>query len=327
MNQERIREYVSRYLEATGCHVLEHHPAYITVRLSPEADKALMNRPYYWSFIERTGAEPETMTLTLVFDEEQFARLQEQQKRGRTNTAESRGAQTSSGPSEGAGGAGNDSILARYFGFSPAASANRARHEPISFGSARLNQIFAAAKAGGSFVHLYEQPQHNRPAPGRLATYTSYLAVNYKVEYVCDLKRDELYSLGVCLSTGEVIDNFHERTRNLHLSPKLPAHTHINDMLSLPRAVAELELYIERCVKAKDHTWAVEAEQRMYDELDRIRTYYEEMIQNSSDPEEKTNIQQEFRARQDEIAWQHKPRVLVSAVNCGIFHLLTPLQR
>ena len=39
MKQEQVRDYVCRYLEATECHVLESSPAYITVKLSPEAAK------------------------------------------------------------------------------------------------------------------------------------------------------------------------------------------------------------------------------------------------------------------------------------------------
>ena len=318
MNTEQLRDYVNRFLEATECHVLDSHPAYLTVRLSPEADKALMNRPYYWSFVERTGADPETVSLTFVFDQEQFDQMNEQRSRSQSSTGAS--SDTASTPIR----AGQDSILARYFGTSPSPSQLRTRHEPITFGCGRLNQIFASTKDKGAFVHLYEQPHDTSLTPGRPATYISYLAVNYKVEYMCDTKRDELHSLGICLSTGEVLEHFYDRTQNLQLSPKLPAHTHINDMLSLTRAVTELEQVLERYVKAQDHRWASQAEHRMYDELDRIRSYYQEMIQNSNE-EERANIQREYRARQDEIAWQYKPRVLVSVVNCGIFHLLTRL--
>lgn len=323
MNQDQVRDYVSRYLEAAECQVIEHHPAYMTVKLSPEADKALTNRPYYWSFVERTGAEPETMTITFVFDQEAFDRLQEERSRTQQPSGNGVGVPGSPGGSNGA--AGGDSILARYFGISPGVVHGRARHELVSFGSGRLNQIFASTKDKGRVVHLYEQPEERLLAPGRTASYVSYLAVNYKIEYICDIKRDELHSLGICLSTGEILTNFHERLVPLSLTPRLPAHMHINDMLSLPRAVSELEAYLERYVKSQDHRWAELAEQRMNDELDRIKNYYQEMIQQAKDDEERMNMEDEYRAREQEIAWQHKPRVLISAVNCGIFHLLSPM--
>jgi len=329
MNTDQIRDYVSRYLEATGSQVLEHHPAYITVKLSPEADKALMNRPYYWSFVERTGAEPETMSITFVFDQEQFERLQEQRK----PPARSPG-RPSPSPGHASGGnsaadaigqqAGQTSILARYFGFSPGAGHNRVRQEPVTFGSGRLNQIFSSAKLKGKYVHLYEQPDNQSVLPGQSLRYLSYLNVNYKIEYTCDVKRDELHSLAICLSTGEIVNGFHEAVKHRPLSPKLPAHTHISEMISLQRAVAELEQYVERYVKSQEHSWARQAEERMADELHRIEHYYQEMIQNSKDDQEKSTIEQEYRARQEEIAWQYKPRIIVSATGCGVFHLLSP---
>lgn len=324
MNTEQIRDYVSRYLESTGSQVLESHPAYVTVKLSPEADKALMNRPYYWSFVERTGAEPETMSLTFVFDQEQYDRLQEQSMSRQGQPSQSTPAAGNQTGSPNATAAGQQSILARYFGISPATVHNRARQELITFGSGRLNQIFASAKLKGRYVHLYEQPDSQTILPGQSIRYQSYLGVNYKIEYTCDLKRDELHSLAICLSTGEIISGFHEAVEHRPLSPKLPAHTHIGDMLSLPRAVAELEHYVERYVKSQDHSWADQAEERMADELHRIEHYYQEMIQNSNDEQEKSTIEQEYRARQEEIAWQYKPRIVVSATGCGIFHLLSP---
>jgi len=322
MNTEQIRDYVSRYLEATGSQVLEYHPAYVTVKLSPEADKALMNRPYYWSFVERTGAEPETMSITFVFDQEQYDRLQDQRKNQTGQSAHQPG--QASGNAGAADSAGQQSILARYFGFSPAAVHNRVRQEPVTFGSGRLNQIFASAKLKGKYVHLYEQPDSQAILPGQSIRYLSYLNVNYKIEYTCDIKRDELHSLAICLSTGEIVNGFHEAVEDRPLSPKLPAHTHISEMISMPRAVAELEQYVERYVRSQEHSWAEQAEERMADELHRIGLYYQEMIQNSNDEQEKSTIEQEYHARQEEITWQYKPRIVVSATGCGIFHLLSP---
>lgn len=328
MNSDQVRDYVTSYLEATECHILERHPAFVTVKLSPEADKALTNRPYYWSFVERTGAEPETMSITFVFDQEQFDQIQAQRDgNNQTNPAPSGANGSADNHSTTATSQhGGESILARYFGVAPTSTFNRTRHEPVTYGSGRLNQIFSSAKEKGRFVNLYEHPDPQMLVPGRPTSYRSYLGVNYKIEFLCDIKRDELQELGICLSTGEIITDFHNKMSSLHLSPRLPAHTHLNDMLSLPRAVAELERYLERYLKAQDHRWAQEAEERMYDELDRIKLYYQEMIQNSKEEEEKAKLQDEYRARQDEIAWQFKPRVLVSTINCGLFHLLEPIQ-
>lgn len=56
MSPHEVQAYVLTYLEALDCQIMERSPAHVTVKLSPEADKALTNRPYYWGFVERTGA-------------------------------------------------------------------------------------------------------------------------------------------------------------------------------------------------------------------------------------------------------------------------------
>ena len=60
------------YLEATECTVIEKSPEHVTVKLSPQADKMLTNRPYYWGFVERTGAPAETLSFNFVFDPENY---------------------------------------------------------------------------------------------------------------------------------------------------------------------------------------------------------------------------------------------------------------
>nr|WP_313780205.1 YqhG family protein [Paenibacillus larvae] len=67
MKTEQIEQFVMRYLESYNCQIIEKTREYVTVKLSPEADRELTGRPYYWSFVERTGVEPETMTYTWIF--------------------------------------------------------------------------------------------------------------------------------------------------------------------------------------------------------------------------------------------------------------------
>lgn len=197
MNSKQIQKFTMRYLEATGCQIVEKHPAYVTVKLSPEADKRLTNRSYYWSFVERTGAPPETMTFTFIFDPEAMPEPAPAAAGpgGRTavasalpqpglagadgNTAApapqpqpgsavtggasasgTAGSQSVAPPSSSAGNAGADSILGRYFGVSAPApiGIGRIPREEITFGSRRLQQLFDAVRSGGRFVQLFEQP-------------------------------------------------------------------------------------------------------------------------------------------------------------------------
>ena len=58
MSAHEIQAYVLAYLEALDCQIMERSPAHVTVKLSPEADKALTNRPYYWDSWSVWGWSP-----------------------------------------------------------------------------------------------------------------------------------------------------------------------------------------------------------------------------------------------------------------------------
>jgi hypothetical protein len=304
MNKEQIQEYVMQYLDATACQVIEKSPAHVTVKLSPEADKALTNRSYYWSFMERTGADPETMTYSFVFDQEKMEQQSEKSVEKPAAAAPARDP---------------DSILGRYFGVTPSSGAGNALKEQLTYGSGRLQQIFQTVKGSGRFVQLYEEPKQTDSVT--TAQYTSWFVVNFKVEFTCDMKREELHSLGISLSTGEIIEEFHSYILTRSLTPKVPANTHLRKTISLQRAQQELYKYLERVIRQYDHTWADEALERMREELERIESYYNDLIL-AADTELKSEFQEQFQNRTEEIEWQYKPKISVTVINGGIFHLL-----
>ncbi|GER68369.1 hypothetical protein BpJC7_27570 [Weizmannia acidilactici] len=70
MLQEEIHQYLERFFEANGCTFIENGPGWMTVQLTVELDKALMNRPFYWSYLEKTGGIPNPMSVTFITDKE-----------------------------------------------------------------------------------------------------------------------------------------------------------------------------------------------------------------------------------------------------------------
>jgi hypothetical protein len=309
LNSAQVQDFVLRYLEATKCHIIEKNIGSLTVKLSPEADRALTNRSYYWSFVERTGVVPETMTYTFVFNpqvEEDLVKNKSTANPAALPTLPDRPA---------------DSILGRYFGFVPAPQTmGRVLNETVTFGSRRLDQFFNAVRNKGRFVHLFEEPLQQRPQVNS-SSYSSWFGVNFNVSLTCDMKRDELHSLGICLSTGEIVANFHQLLLTKSLTPKLPVHTYIRDSISLSRALIQLENHLERTIKTYDHTWAKEAETRLFEELSRIESYYQDLL-SVDDPQKKTEAAAQYQNRKEEIEWQYRPRVQASVINCGLFHLL-----
>ncbi|GGJ62620.1 hypothetical protein GGR02_001274 [Anoxybacillus voinovskiensis] len=66
MRQDEIQQFLERYFRANECDIVECEDGYMTVQLTIAMDKELMNRPFYWHYIERTGGTPEPVKLTLI---------------------------------------------------------------------------------------------------------------------------------------------------------------------------------------------------------------------------------------------------------------------
>jgi hypothetical protein len=213
-------------------------------------------------------------------------------------------------------------VLGRYFGFVPNSAVARIPRDDVTFGSRRLEQIFGAVRAKGRFVRLFEEPPGGYRSASSSLAYTTWFYANYKVEFACDMKRSELHSLGIKLSTGEIREEFHDRLTGLKLTPKLPANIHlIPDKMSIGHAVNVLEKWLEQELKQYDHTWAEEAHDRLLEELARIRNYYENLLR-AADDNSRPDIDMQYRNRQAEIEWQYRPRVQTSVINCGLIHLI-----
>ncbi|MCC3374336.1 YqhG family protein [Cohnella sp. REN36] len=305
MNAKQVQKFVLSYLEATQCQMMEKSPNHVTVKLSPEADRQLTNRPYYWSFVDRTGAEPETMTFSW-----QFAPAE---------------ASEATRPQSGGTGA---SVYGSVAGGAPppaplfAQPGPRIIREDVYFGSSRLAQIFDSVRLGGRCITLFEEPPRGRLDPLRSNPYTAWLGANFKVGYECDMKREELYGWGISLATGVIDERFFEKLRERRLTAKLPSNVHLlRNGLSLRKGMTQLEHALERKLKGTDFGWAVEANERRKDEMKRIEAYYEPMISRAANEEQAEALRGRFRQREAEIDWQYRPRVTISVMNCGIFHL------
>jgi hypothetical protein len=324
MNKRNIHSFVMRFLEAYDCTILEKTPAYVTAKLSPEADREMTGRPYYWSFIERTGAAAETMTYKFVIDPEQM-KLEAKPKAA--VTAVKSPPPTGYGPSD-QGGSTNqtaegapDSILGRYFGFVPTTITTRVPQDEVTFGSRRLDQIFGIVRERGRFIHLFEEPFPTGATYHASLVYNTWLCVNYKVELLCDRKRTEIHSLAIQLNSGEIREHFHKHMLTKSLSPKLPANSHIlPDTISLPKAINALEMMLERKISTYDHRWADDANAQHRSEIDRVEGYYNGLLL-AAEPDKRDEIEIQCRNRLEEIDWQHKPRIAVSVINGGLFHL------
>ncbi|NGM84468.1 hypothetical protein G5B47_18825 [Paenibacillus sp. 7124] len=311
MTPQQVQKHVMDYLEATECQIIEKSPAHVTVKLSPRADQMLTDRPYYWGFVERTGAEPQTLSFTFVFDPEKYDAA--------NNGAATEGAgnpPTVAGP--------NDGILSRYFGVAPMLprlGPGLIRREDVTYGSRRLRQIWSAAQTEGKCLHLFEVPGSLQRKTLFSAAYEPWLAVCFKVELSCDLKREELHFIGISLLTGEVRENFGSRLNSMELSPRLPENVHIQPYeLSLVKGADLLERRIVSKLSGQDYGWAEAARRRLQSELEIIDAYYGELLKEP-DEEKRLAVEEQYNSRRKETVWQYEPHISVSPVIYGLFHL------
>ncbi|GIN96375.1 hypothetical protein J6TS1_22450 [Siminovitchia terrae] len=70
MLQQEIHQYLEQFFIATGCTIEESGAGSLTVQLTIEMDKELMNRPFYWTYLEKTGGIPNPMKVTFITDQE-----------------------------------------------------------------------------------------------------------------------------------------------------------------------------------------------------------------------------------------------------------------
>ncbi|WNS46115.1 YqhG family protein [Paenibacillus sp. MMS20-IR301] len=329
MSPVEVRKQVMDYLESTECTILEASPLHVTVKLSPRADRMLTERPYYWGFVERTGVDPETLSFTFVFDPEKYDALAAQAAAAPPPRAAGRAAAAATAPGGGALPPGvsadpQDSILARYFGIVPALpriGPGMIRREDVTYGSKRLRQIWAAARDEGKCLQLFEDPGLRQRTTLFSAAYEPWLAVCYKVEMSCDLKREELHFIGVSLTSGLIVPDFEARLAKRELTPRLPENIHIQPSeLSISAGADRLEGYLTSKLALIDYTWAEEARERLELELGIVDMYYAELLKEP-DEEKRLATEEQYNRRRQETSWQYEPQIAVSAVTYGLFHL------
>lgn len=253
MYPQQVHNYLESFFRETDCQIIDNQPHYMTVQLTIDVDKKIMNRPFYWKYVESTNAEPNPSRITLITDGKK---------------AETKG-------------------------------------EIIHFGSPRLNHIFKANKTLGAFVRMYENVE-------KVDNLIPWLGINYKVSYQCDRTKEKLYSFGVNLLTGTIIENFQERLNELELTTEAKFGVFCLPWIIKPiRAMERLEMNIEQLIHEDDHSWAEEAQERWKKELQILNYFYE-------DEEEKP---ERYEIEKQAIEERYTPRIKMEIINGGLFYL------
>jgi len=259
MQQQEIHKFLEQFFLANQCEMIDMHSSYMTVQLTIELDKELMNRPFYWHYLEKTGGVPNPMRLTLI-----------------TN---------------------------------PKTVPEHIKGENIHFGSPRLHQIFQSTKNLASYIRLYEKSNTlaNQQSPLK-----PWIALNVKISYQCDRKKDVFKSIGLNLINGQMVEQFHDKLLNMDLTPKIPDYSFTLTPLIRPKSgIVRIENFLKSELEKENHSWAYEAKSRWEKDLQLLEHFYKD------DEDQTESYLVEKQALQD----QYEPKIIMSIINGGLFYL------
>lgn len=69
MYPQQVQQYLRTFFSENNCSFINDSDYYLTVQLTIDMDKRIMNRPYYWQYVESTGGVPSPAQLTLITDQ------------------------------------------------------------------------------------------------------------------------------------------------------------------------------------------------------------------------------------------------------------------
>lgn len=258
MYPQQIHSYLRQFFLENDCFILGEEDHYLTVQLTIDMDKRIMNRPFYWQYVEATNGEPNPAQVTFITD--------------------------------------SASLNGKIYG------------EIIHFGSPRLNQLFQVTRDLGAFVQMYERV---KPFEGQVML-SPWLGVNYKISYCSDRTKEMLFSFGINLLTGTIIEDFHETVSCLELADEMSENGfHIQYIIKPIRALQRLDAKIEAIIQQDDHTWAEEAKKR-WQRDQRVLDYFYE------DVEEKPEC---YEIEKRAIEEQYNTKIKVEVINGGLFYI------
>lgn len=257
MDQKEIHEYVKQFFLENDSTIVEESRGHMHVQLSVEMDKALMNRPFYWHYIEKVGGVPRPMELTFITDKQ-------------------------------------------------AVSPN-VKGELLHFGSPRLHQIFETAAKMGSHALLYESVHIEKPSqPLR-----PWLVLNGSVSYICHDKKDQFFSIGLSLLTGEMILNMHDYMEKREFQQKIPNYCFtVTPIIKPISGIGRIKNYLFELEKQKKHPWALDALERMKRDEQILEAFYK-------DVEEKPET---YFKEKEAIKNLYEPSIHISIINGGLFY-------
>ncbi|MGE7944299.1 YqhG family protein [Lysinibacillus xylanilyticus] len=66
MYPQQVHSYLRQFFTENDCYIVGEDHHYLTVQLTVDIDKKIMNRPFYWQYVEATNSEPNPAQVTFI---------------------------------------------------------------------------------------------------------------------------------------------------------------------------------------------------------------------------------------------------------------------
>jgi len=228
---------------------------YREYELPVDVDKELIERPFYWMWVEATRQSVEPTVLRLAFDAEAQAR-----EEARLNAEQP---------------------------LAPFPWAARRRVDRIDFGSPLFDRILLSAARRGRIACVREGEAGGELVP--------WMMVNGVFAYTADLNREEWFSYAVCLDNLQIVDRFYQRIQHRDLSGAPATDILHHSRHTVHDAWRSLQLALADHVAAQDDRWAEEAMIRLRGDVAQLSAYYESLLDDLTDEERAAVLQERDR--------------------------------
>ncbi|PTQ55661.1 MAG: hypothetical protein BSOLF_0364 [Candidatus Carbobacillus altaicus] len=350
MTEATLFQLARTYFELSGSTILEEEPPRrLTVELSQEADQALGYRPFYWSYITLMRMKPELLKKTYRFwDEPGSTSITPTSTDQKVRTVDDQ-AVTDQQPN-----ATTQKVrTADRHPTVPSATGHEApsivplpgfhqQEEWLSFGSPRLYRLFEAMMDHGRYTSLYA----SNPRSGRL---TPHLLVIYTIAQVGAHRKESIESYlirltDLALRPVDPVELFAKE----NLSPHPPHYTALLPRMFHPKsALSRSHEAIQSIIEERLQPWVREAEEKLTNELARLKTYYDtlrdHLLQKGETVERKKRkgkpmtrtpdeverarearmqeLEEAYKMRKAELEALYTPRILVELEQIALLYL------
>lgn len=289
---ERL-EFADGFFHAVGAKTVRESDFYREFELPRDVDKELTDRPYYWLWVEKTNQEVAPTILRLAFTEDALERENQRLKQEAEASLEGK----------------NLSDLERMFFRPPTA-------ELVTLGSFRLEKLYQSLDQRGRFACV--QPAHLQS--GNLIPWLMY---NARLSYRCDLVEEEIVSIGICLTNGQIVDHFYDMICRLQMTPADSEPLLQASEIPIQNALERIHRYLEQKQLARPHQWAEAAMIRLKKELRQVQTYYKSILIDLPEGE-KTVAKAEQRRKELELSERIGPTLEFVPHQLALVGLLEP---